>query len=229
MLRALTFKELCTKKTLFIGDDELIVGERGPFPKAVSTFPELNCHSVADFEILNSRPMTPFTVTPGDIATYEKEVVPYWRGRTMRDRVFDQVPEKWKTAYQAGLFTEFMEQRAPGHTTLDGTIYRKGMLDFKVEIAHRIDALDYRSDPEASDKAEELKAMDIACDAAIVFAERHAALAEKNGCRNLRSPCAKQNLKKLRLSAAGSRPMPPKISGKRSRCTGSFTWAPSLN
>ena len=31
---------------------------------------------------------------------------------------------------------------------------------------------------EATDKAEELKAMDIACDAAILFAERHAALAE---------------------------------------------------
>ena len=196
VLRALTFKELCEKKTLFIGEDELIVGERGPFPKAVSTFPELNCHSVEDFKILNSRPMTPFTITPGDIATYEKEVVLYWRGRTMRDRVFDQVPEEWKTAYQAGLFTEFMEQRAPGHTTLDGTIYRKGMLDFKVEIAHRIDALDYRSDPEASDKAEALKAMDIACDAAIIFAERHAALAEKMAAETS-EPLRKTELEKI--------------------------------
>ncbi len=179
VLRALTFKDLCKKKTLFIGDDELIIGERGPFPKAVSTFPELNCHSAEDFRILDSRPMTGFKVAPEDISTYEKEVVPYWRGRSMRDRVFEQVPEKWKNAYETGMFTEFMEQRAPGHTTLDGTIYGKGMLDFKKDIAVSIEKLDYRSDPEASDKAEELKAMDIACDAAIIFAERHAALAEQ--------------------------------------------------
>jgi len=35
------------------------VGERGPFPKAVSTFPELTCHSAEDLKILNSREMSP--------------------------------------------------------------------------------------------------------------------------------------------------------------------------
>ncbi len=72
-----------------------------------------------------------------------------------------------------------MEQRAPGHTTLDGIIYKMGMLDFKAQIAEHLAALDYLNDPAAADKAEQLKAMDIACDAAIIFAERHAALAEK--------------------------------------------------
>ncbi|MBF0573122.1 MAG: glycyl radical protein [Desulfamplus sp.] len=178
VLRALNFKNLCEKKSIYIGDDELIVGERGPFPKATSTFPELNCHSVEDLEILNSRPMTPFKVAKEDIKTYAEEVIPYWRGRTMRDRIFDHVPEDWKNAYKSGLFTEFMEQRAPGHTTLDGIIYEKGMVDFKKEIADHIARLDYLNDPEALDKAEELKAMDISCDAVIIFANRHAELAE---------------------------------------------------
>ncbi|MGA6927624.1 MAG: pyruvate formate lyase family protein, partial [Desulfosarcina sp.] len=179
VLRAMTFKYLCEKKTIMIGEDELIVGERGPFPKACPTYPELNCHSVEDLRILNSRPMTHFKVTEADIDIFAREVIPYWRGRTMRDRVFEHVPESWRLAYEAGLFTEFMEQRAPGHTTLDGRIYQKGMLDFKADIAEQLAALDYRTDPHASDKADELKAMDIACDAAIIFAERHAELAEK--------------------------------------------------
>jgi formate C-acetyltransferase len=72
-----------------------------------------------------------------------------------------------------------MEQRAPGHTALDGQIYRKGMLDFKQQIADQLAALDFLNDPEATDKSEELKAMDISCDAVIVFAERHADLAEQ--------------------------------------------------
>ena len=179
VLRALNFNNICKKKSIYIGPEELIVGERGPYPKAVSTFPELTCHSVEDLQILNSREMTRYAVSEQDIATYEKEVIPYWQGRTMRERVFDQVPLEWEAAYAAGLFTEFMEQRAPGHTTLDGIIYQKGMLDFKADIADHLARLDYLNDPQATDKAEELKAMDISCDAAIIFAERHAELAEK--------------------------------------------------
>ena len=179
VLRALTFKHLCEKKAIYIGEDELIVGERGPFPKAVPTFPELNCHSVEDLHILNDRPMTHFKVDEADIAAYAETVIPYWRGRTMRDRVFAHVPEAWKNAYEAGLFTEFMEQRAPGHTSLDGMIYSKGLCDLQREIAERLNSLDYLNDPEASDKADQLKAMDIACNAAVLFAERHAELAEK--------------------------------------------------
>ncbi len=177
VLRALAFKELCTKKTLYIGRDELIVGERGPFPKSVSTFPELTCHTAEDLRILNNRAMTSFKISDEDIDRYAQEVVPFWQGRNMRDRVFSQVPKEWAKAYQAGLFTEFMEQRAAGHTTLDGTIYAKGMLDFKKEIAQALDELDYLEDSKALQKAESLKAMDIACDAAMVFAERHADLA----------------------------------------------------
>jgi formate C-acetyltransferase len=179
VMRAMFFKYLCEKKTIFIGQDELIVGERGPKPKSVPTFPELTCHTGQDLKILNNRDMTPFKISEADINIYETQVLPYWKGRSMRDRVFDQVPEEWSAAYKAGLFTEFMEQRAPGHTTLDNIIYKKGMLDFKQEIAQSISSLNYLNDPEASDKAEQLKAMDIACDAAIIFAERHADLAEK--------------------------------------------------
>ena len=179
VMRGLHFKYQCEKKTIYIGPGELIVGERGPFPKSVSTYPELNCHSVEDLEILNSRKMTSFAVDPECIEVYRNKVIPYWQDRCMRARVFSNIPQEWKDCYEAGMFTEFMEQRAPGHTTLDGTIYRKGMLDFKREIAESLAKLDYLNDPEATDKADELKGMDYSCDAAIIFAERHADLAEK--------------------------------------------------
>ena len=179
VLRALNFKNLCEKKTIYIGKDELIVGERGPSPKSVPTFPELNCHSVEDLNILDSRKMTRYTVSEDAIEIYRNVVIPYWHGRTMRDRIFQNVPREWEDAYMDGMFTEFMEQRAPGHTTLDGTIYMKGMLDFKKEIAEGLSRLDFLNDPEAGDKAEELKAMDISCDAAVIFAERHGDLAEE--------------------------------------------------
>jgi pyruvate-formate lyase len=179
VMRAELFKYLCENKTIHIGADELIVGERGPAPKAVSTFPELTCHAEEDLRILNNRSMTNYTISDADIKTFSRDVLPYWKGRSMRDRVFSDVPEDWRNAYEAGMFTEFMEQRAAGHTCLDGTIYRKGMLDFKKEIASSMAGLDYLNDPEATEKLETLKAMNIACDAAILFAERHADLAEQ--------------------------------------------------
>ena len=179
VMRALNFLEICKQKTIYIGSDELIVGERGPCPKSVPTFPELTCHSVEDFHVLNTRDQQRYTISQEDIDTYEKKVIPYWQGRTMRERIFNHVPNEWKRAYEAGVFTEFMEQRAPGHTALDGKIYQKGMLDLKSEINEHIDRLDFLNDPEATSKLEELKAMDISCDAVIVFAERHAELAEQ--------------------------------------------------
>jgi len=178
VLRALAFRFLCERKAIHLGDDELIVGERGPRPKAVPTFPELTCHSVEDLRILDSRPKTAYAVPEACVAAYERDVIPYWRGRSLRDRIFASLSEEWHAAYDAGIFTEFMEQRAPGHTVADGKIYRKGMRDFQRDIAAALAALDFAADSEAHERREQLRAMDIACEAAILFAERHAALAE---------------------------------------------------
>lgn len=179
ILRALNFYEICKQKTIYIGKDELIVGERGPRPKSVPTFPELTCHSVEDLHILNTRELQRYTISQEDIDTYEREVIPYWEGRTQRERIFNHVPKEWKEAYEAGMFTEFMEQRAPGHTALDGKVYRYGLSDLKDRIQKHIESLDFMNDPEATDKQEELQAMAISCDAAILFANRHADLADE--------------------------------------------------
>ena len=178
VLRAMSFHHLCREKTLFLGEEELIVGERGPRPKAVPTYPELTCHSLEDLRILDSRPKTAYQVPDHCLEAYENKVIPFWQGRSMRDRIFADLPEEWHEAYEAGIYTEFMEQRAPGHTVLDNKIYTKGMLDFKQDIAESLAALDFAEDPKAQEKREALRAMDISCDAVILFAERHAELAE---------------------------------------------------
>ena len=196
VLRARNFYDICKKKTLYIGDDELIVGERGPVPKAVPTFPELTCHSVEDLHTLDTRELQSYHISQEDIDTYEREVIPYWAGKTQRERIFNHVSKEWEEAYHAGVFTEFMEQRAAGHTAMDGKMYHTGLLDVKERIQQRIKALDYINDPEATDKQQELEAMDISCDAAILFAERHAELAEKMASKET-NPQRKEELKKI--------------------------------
>jgi pyruvate formate-lyase/glycerol dehydratase family glycyl radical enzyme len=187
--RALAFKHILAKKKICINKGELIVGERGPTPKATPTYPEINVHSLQDLKILNSRKKISYSADDKIKELYKKEIIPYWKGQSIRDKIFDAVSEEWKEAFEAGVFTEFMEQRAPGHTVLDDKIYKKGFLQFKEEIQKSIENLDFLNDPEAYDKREELKAMDIAADALILFARRHAkkikqlAAKEKNAAR----------------------------------------------
>ncbi len=196
VLRAKNFYEICKRKTLYIGDDELIVAERGPVPKAVPTFPELTCHSVEDLHTLNERELQRYTISQEDIDTYEREVIPYWKGKTQRERIFNHVSKEWEEAYHAGVFTEFMEQRAAGHTAMDGKMYHEGLLDVKARIEKKIAELDFIYDPEATDKQQELEAMAISCDAAILFAERHAQLAEEMAARE-QNPQRKAELEKI--------------------------------
>ncbi len=179
VLRASNFKYICENKSLYMGPEELIVGERGKTPKAVSTFPELTCHSRQDLEILNTRKQQNYTVASEDIDKYEEFVEPFWRGRCMRDRLFERMPEDWTLLYEAGTFTEFGEQRALGHTALDDLVYTKGALDLKQDIADARAKLDFINDPEATAKDEQLQGMSISCDAVVAFAERHAKLAEE--------------------------------------------------
>jgi trans-4-hydroxy-L-proline dehydratase len=172
--RALAFQYLMENKTVVIGEGELIVGEKGPAPKVAPTYPELCCHSLDDLDILDSRPKTSFKVNPETRRAYAEKVIPFWGGKSLRDLLFAEMTDDWISAYDAGIFTEFMEQRAPGHTVLDGKIYRKGMFDFIAEIEARLTSLDFLNDPEAYAKQEELKAMRICAQALIRFGERYA-------------------------------------------------------
>ena len=197
MRRALAFQYLMEHKTICINEGEFIVGEKGPAPKATPTYPELCCHSLEDLDILNSREKISFAVSEPARRVYQDTIIPFWQGKSMRDLIFFQeMTDKWKAAYEAGIFTEFMEQRSPGHTVLDDKIYHKGLLDFKADIQRSLDSLDYLNDPEAYSKQEQLKAMDICADALIRFAERHAEKAQELAQQET-DPQRKQELERI--------------------------------
>jgi trans-4-hydroxy-L-proline dehydratase len=172
--RAMLFKTIMENKIICINDGELIVGERGPEPKATYTYPEICCHTIEDLNILHNREKVSFKVDEETRRLYRDEFIPFWNGKTIREKIFTTMSDEWKDAYSAGIFTEFMEQRAPGHTVLDDKIYKKGMLDFKNDIESSLKSIDHQNDPKAVEKQEELKAMNICADAIITLANRYA-------------------------------------------------------
>lgn len=167
--RAGSFEYILRNKSIYIGKDELIVGERGPAPKATPTYPEISLHSINDLEMLHQRPKVSYSVDETTKTIYREQIIPFWEGKTQRDRIFEVLPQEWKKAYAAGVFTEFQEQRAPGHTVAGKDVFRKGMLDFIAEIQ----ATKSKNLPNDHEQLQQLEAMEKTAQALIVFAQRH--------------------------------------------------------
>ena len=172
-MRALAFKHFMENRSLCINDHELIVGEKGDSPQAAPTFPELCCHTLEDMNVMDSRDIIFFKVNDNDRKIQEKEIIPYWEKRSLRNKMLNNLGEEWKKCYGAGIFTEFMEQRGPGHTVGGDVFYRKGFLDLKAEAQAHLDALDFINDKDALRKKQELEAMKLCCDAIIIYAKRY--------------------------------------------------------
>ncbi len=171
--RAKALEYILKHKEICINEGELIVGERGPSPKATPTYPEINLHTLKDLEILDTRPKVSFKVSDEVKRIYSEEIIPFWKGKSNRERIMNSLFPEWKSAYKAGVFTEFQEQRAPGHTVLGQKIFKTGFLQLIQEIDESQNKLDFINDPQAFDKSEELKAMKIAAGAIIMYAKRH--------------------------------------------------------
>ena len=178
-MRALAFKHFMENRSLCINDHELIVGEKGDSPQAAPTFPELCCHTLEDMNVMDSRDIIFFKVNDNDRKIQEEEIIPYWEKRSLRNKMLSNLGEEWKKCYGAGIFTEFMEQRGPGHTVGGDVFYRKGFLDLKAEAQAYLDALDFINDKDALRKKQELEAMKICCDAIIIYAKRYAKYAKE--------------------------------------------------
>ncbi len=182
-LRATVLREYMAKRKLYIGEGELIVGEKSEGPQVAPTFPELCCHTLDDMRIMDARELISFKVSEQAMNEQRDDIIPFWQRRSMRTRLLDAMTDEWKQAYAAGIFTEFMEQRGPGHTVGSGKIYEKGFLDYQADIDAALESLDYMNDRDAARRAEELRGMRIACDAIMEMGRRYAELASDMAAR----------------------------------------------
>ncbi|WP_323985062.1 trans-4-hydroxy-L-proline dehydratase [Fusibacter ferrireducens] len=174
VLRGRAFKYIMENRTLYIERGALIVGEKGHKPWAAPTFPELCCHTLEDFDNMNHREKVFFKVSDEDRRLQEEVIIPYWQDRAMMKRMNALLPEAWHDLFNAGMFTEFLMQRGPGHTVADGKIYKTGYLDFIERIDREIENLDFNMDVNALNKLEALKGMRLTCEGMIILGKRYA-------------------------------------------------------
>lgn len=223
-LRAQVLYDYFATKTLYIGDGELIVGEKGDSPHGAPTFPELCCHTLEDMHVMNDRELISFSVKEEDYGYQEKEIIPFWEKRSTRSKILANMSDQWKDCYAAGIFTEFMEQRGPGHTVGSFKLYEKGFLDYKADIQASIDSLDYFHDTEAFEKRNQLRGMAKACDAIMLLGARYAdyqeSLPKKKHVIQERQSFFRLQQTVMLFQLISHRP-----SGRQFRCIGLFTLA----
>ena len=173
---------------IIINDDELLVGRVGKQGKYGLVYPELDGCFLKEFARQSrNRTESPFEIEDKDIEIIEKEIAPYWEGKTYYEDLAHSLPaDVLKVTYEPeDLFTsrfivnESSSMRSALQWVHDyGKGIDKGFEAIKNEAQEKRNTLNDLDPHDCIDKAEFLDSIIIVCDAIILWAERYAALAE---------------------------------------------------
>ncbi len=179
--RAKVLKRILEEMTVKILDDELIVGLFAEEQRGAPVFPETGTFWLEDEldSILETRSQDRFIV-PEQVKQEIREILPWWRRRTLYDYVYGILPPEIKRARKANLFTLDLHERGGlGHVIPNyPEVLRKGFIGIRDETVERLNKADL-SHPEDMKKSLFWKAVVEICDAVIVFAQRYSAEAKK--------------------------------------------------
>ena len=177
--RARAMEKIFRDGTVLIKDDELIVGCKTPTPLGSPLYPEFDCRWIAEeIDTIAGRFETAFHVSEETKGLIKERVLPHWRGNTVYDRIVEKVPPASLEAVDEGLFFHYYLNRSIGHITVD---YRKvldiGFSGIRRQIETSLAAVS-GDDERGRRKRQYGDALLKVVDAVIVFARRHADLAQ---------------------------------------------------
>ena len=173
--RARMMEKILNGVQVLIRDGELIVGCKTPTILGSPLYPEIACDWIeAELETMAHRDYAPFYVSEGTKHILRTEVLDYWRGKQVYNRIMDVLPKDIVQATEEGLYFHYYLNRSIGHITVDyERVIRKGFLSIKKEVETELENVDFES-AGGLGKRYLLEAMSRSCDAAIHFAERYA-------------------------------------------------------
>jgi formate C-acetyltransferase len=170
---------------VYIGPDELIVGRCCGYPGRYSIlYPELD---LAYYESPSDIPAKgqQYILTEEDVRIISEELIPYWKGRTFLESVFDLLPQDTRDLFyqpDMRLSTCIIQESATVRHSLAWVldyekVLKKGFNGIKREAEEKIAALDPFSAENNYGKLIFYKAVITVCDATVAFAKRYAELA----------------------------------------------------
>ncbi len=136
--RTKAFDRILRNISVYILDDELIVGHQASRQRSAPLFPEFAVSWLVDeIDTLETRPQDKFMV-PADVKReFLEEIFPYWKGRTISDRLYSYLTEDIRLQrFAATVFSlGCHEEQGLGHVALDYTkVLHLGIEGIKSEI-----------------------------------------------------------------------------------------------
>lgn len=196
--KATGYLHQCQKKSIYINDNELLVGGVGFKPRAGVLCADSSC-SVLDRELdtISTRKFDPFFLSEEGKKIFKEEVSDYWKNKCTLDRWHALAPDDMKTLRDAGMiYIDRKAVRGYGETTPGWTrLFKLGISGIRKEVEEALAKLD---DSHVGDleKIYFLKSELIVCDAIVHLANRHADLAAEMAAKTT-DPVRKAELEKI--------------------------------
>lgn len=179
--KAKAFRKQCQEKTVTIWPDELIVGCSGSKIRAGILCAD-TCWSVLNEELdtISQRRYDPFYLKPGDREIFEKEIRPYWKGRSNYEEWLAQIPEDTKELRDHGMiYIDRKAVRGWGETTAGYEwLIREGVSGIVKVVEKRKAQLDITV-PGDYEKDYYLESLLVVAEGMITLAQRYAKEAER--------------------------------------------------
>lgn len=202
--RAKAFKKTCEDKSIFIAEDELIVGGAASVPRAGIFCPEHATSWLKDeLDELASRKQDPYDITQEQKQILKTEIFPYWQNKDISNHWLHQIPDEVKEiAVKTGIIdVEIKTQSGPGEISPNiKKVLEKGFEAIRNEAMEAMARLDPVK-PENFIKIHFYKAVIISLEGIITLAERYSKLAveladqEKNEQRKMELLAIAENLR----------------------------------
>ena len=117
--KARAIRKQCAEKTIFISEDEMIVGNSGSKLRGGILCAD-SCWSVLDDELesIGSRAYDPFYLRQEDKELFLREIKPYWQGRSNYEQWLRQIPQQTRLLRDNGaIYIDRKAVRGFGETT----------------------------------------------------------------------------------------------------------------
>jgi len=178
--RAKAFEKILHGMTIFIQDDELVVGNQCTKPRSAPVYPEFSCKWLeAELDRLEKRTGDVFLISE-DKKKILRELFPYWDKKTSNELATSLMTSDALAAQGAGVFTVGNYYfNGVGHISVDyAKVLANGLNGVIAEAKTELAGLDI-ANPDDLKKMHFLNAVIISNEAVIAFAGRFAGEAEK--------------------------------------------------
>jgi formate C-acetyltransferase len=188
---ALGLEKVLKEISIEIHPHELIVGDICKVPRSVNIFPEV-CGGWLEQELesISSRDWDPLIVTEEDKRILKEDVFPYWRNRSVDERIFALLPQDTKELCYAdpevyppagtailqnrNQTTSYVGNVSPNYKS----VLNKGFKGIIKDVKKKINSLDFAK-PNDIEKIQFLKAVLITTQASMDFAKRYSQKAKR--------------------------------------------------